>query len=162
VRYLVDGYNFLFRLSADWRFDLRRQREVLIRAFNEKIEEANLDLTLVFDGADMPRGEFTRGHWKSVEVVYTHEDLSADDYILHRLDEAKHPKLYTVVTSDRSLKLGAKNRGASVISVKDFLTFLKKKKRRRLRTKRAVSDTRGQIDRLRKIFEKKLQDEEEV
>jgi len=162
MRYLVDAYNFLFRLSTDWHFDLRRQRETLIRAFNEKVEELKLDITLVFDGADMPRGDYTRGHWKNVEVVYTHEGLSADDYILHRLDEARKPKLYTVVSSDNVLNRMAKQRGASTMGVKDFLVLLKKKKRSHLRTNRSVSDTKVNIERLLKIFEKKLKDEEDI
>jgi len=40
--------------------------------------------------------------------------------------------------------------------------LLKKKKRSHLRTNRSVSDTKVNIERLLKIFEKKLKDEEDI
>lgn len=159
MHYYIDGYNFLFRLSHDWHFDLRTQREALIQAFNEKIEELKLSLTIVFDGAEMPRGDYTRGHWKNVEVVYTHEGLSADDYILHQLENERHPKLWTVVTADRELMGRAKLLGAGAMDIVMFLQLLEKRKRKKIgrrRAERSPMDSRDNITRLEKIFEERL------
>lgn len=160
--YFIDGYNFLFRLSRDWRIDLRTQRQALIQAFNEKIEDLKLSITLVFDGAEMPRGDYTRGHWKNVEVVYTHEGLSADEYILHRLEEIKRLKTITVVTDDRELKDKAKALGASAIDNGDFVVLLEKrrtKRQKRTGLTRPITDSKQQIARLQKIFEERLRDD---
>ena len=159
MHYFVDGYNFLFKLSHNWHFDLRSQREALIQAFNERIEELNLSLTIVFDGAEMPRGDYTRGHWKSVEVVYTHEGLSADEYILRRLEEAKHGKLYTVVSSDRELMNKAKLYGASIMDNQTFLKLIEQRRLRRRKRKGStnICDTKENIARLEKIFRERLE-----
>jgi predicted RNA-binding protein with PIN domain len=163
VHFFVDGYNFLFKLSHDWHFDLRTQREALIRAFNEKIEELKLSLTIVFDGAEMPKGDYTRGHWRSVEVVYTHEGLSADEYILRQLEEVKHGKLYTVVTADRELMNRAKMLGAHAMDNKTFLQLLEKRKQKRRRRgpQRSVMETKENIARLEKIFQERLRKPED-
>jgi uncharacterized protein len=159
MHYFIDGYNFLFKLSHNWHFDLRSQRDALIQAFNERIEELKLSLTIVFDGAEMPRGDYTRSHWKSVEVVYTHEALSADEYILHRLEEAKHGRLYTVVTSDRELINRAKLLGAYAMNNQTFLELLQQRtlKRKRRKGSNTVRETKENIARLEKIFRERLE-----
>ncbi len=165
MHYYIDGYNLLFKLSHNWKLDLRTQRETLINAFNETIEELKLSLTIVFDGADAPRGDYTRGHWKNVEVVYTHEGLSADDYILHRLDEHQHRERYTVVSADRELMNKAKLRGACTIDIGQFLQLLERRTKKRSARKhisRPAADTRDNISRLQKIFEERLKREEDL
>jgi uncharacterized protein len=159
MHYFIDGYNFLFKLSHNWHFDLRSQRDALIQAFNERIEELKLSLTIVFDGAEMPRGDYTRSHWKSVEVVYTHEGLSADEYILHRLEEAKHGRLYTVVTSDRELMNRAKLLGAYAMNNQTFLELLQQRtlKRKRRKGSNTARETKENIARLEKIFRERLE-----
>lgn len=164
MHFFIDGYNFLFQLSHDWHFDLRTQREAIIQAFSEKIEELKLSLTIVFDGAEMPRGDYTRGHWKNVEVVYTHEGLTADDYIIHQLEQVKHGKLYTVVTADRELMNKAKMLGAYAMDNKEFFQLLEHRKKKQIRRKsvdRPVMETKDNIARLEKIFQERLRKPEE-
>ncbi len=164
MHFFIDGYNFLFKLSHNWHFDLRTQREALIKAFNEKIEELKLSLTIVFDGAEMPRGDYTRGHWKNVEVVYTHEGLTADAYIIRQLEEVKHGKLYTVVTADRELMNRAKMLGAHVMDNQAFLQLLQKRKQKQVRRKgqeRVLMETKDNIARLERIFQERLRNLDE-
>ncbi|MBS3905171.1 MAG: NYN domain-containing protein [Simkania sp.] len=165
MHYYIDGYNLLFKLSHNWRLDLRTQRQALIQAFNETIEELNLSLTVVFDGAEMPKGDYTRGHWKHVEVVYTHEGLSADEYIIHQLEQQQHSERYTVVTADRELLNKAKVCGACVMEIGQFIQLLvtrKQKKKQRTRVPRPAVDTKDHIQRLQKIFEERLQQGEDL
>ncbi len=161
--YYIDGYNFLFRLCHKRRNPLQARRESLVKRFNERVEELGLDITIVFDGEELPYGDYTRGHWRSVEVVYTHEGLSADDYILEQLALSRHPAVETVVSCDRQLISKSHLLGASSMSIEVFLSFLEKKQQKRLRAIpiREAVDSRAQIERLQKIFENRLREQNE-
>lgn len=159
MHYYIDGYNLLFYLSSALKCDLRKKRSALIAAFNEKIAHFSEEITLVFDGADLPYKDYVRGHVHLIEVVYTHEGLSADQYIVDRAYEESGKKQITVVSRDRELIRLAKGAGAHTMSLREFMALLEKKEKKQLRKKttcKDIQDTTQNIARLEKIFTERL------
>lgn len=117
----------------------------------------------MFDSADPSSRLPSRGHYDALEIIYTIKELSADAYILEKVHASKTPECITVVTSDRDLAAGCKALKAKTLSVEAFLTFLtKKEKVRKKKTaskaskRRFLRDSDAEIERLLRIFEKRL------
>lgn len=162
--YLVDGYNFVFRLGLKKKLTLQTRREEFIKTLNECVEKLNLHVTIVFDGKDMPEGSYTRGNWKDIDLVYTHHGLSADEYILRYVaDNVKNEKCI-VVTSDRELGSKVRAFGMSVLTVEEFMQFLLNKtlpSKNKRKEKPLFKEAGFHFDRLLKIFEEKLKEHDE-
>lgn len=154
--YLVDGYNLLFKLPGK-HHSLEIKRRALLDLLEKQIAEFDLSVTIVFDGAQRDPLLSVRSHFKSMEVVYTAANQTADDYIFDRI--AEHPRRHIVVTSDRDLATKCKALGAQTQKIQEFLTSLVTKHhkvKRRNRPFPAFQDSPADIDRLLKIFEKRL------
>lgn len=118
MRYVVDGYNLLFRLlSPDDKIDY--YRESLIKILIRLSEEKKLRLTLVFDAHHRKEGGY-RTHKGTVEIVYTDQGQTADAYILEHLQSET-----IVVTSDNHLARHVKNSGYQTISNEKFIKLIK-------------------------------------
>lgn len=148
MHYWIDGYNLLFFLTKSYKAVREREREILIAIGN-----LNLDATVVFDGKQKEPNEVIRGHLKNLEIIYTSPSQSADDYILEQIDASPNPSQEVVVSSDRELIGKARQRGASIQTVQQFLTLIIRKKKRKPAEEKQMSDTDANIERLRKIFE---------
>jgi len=161
--YLIDGYNFLFRIAKS-RAEFKSKRVQFIDSLNDIVSALNLNAIVVFDSADPSARLPTRGHFDSLEIIYTTKELSADDYILEKVHASKHPERITVVTSDRDLSASCKALKAQTLTIEDFLSFLFKKKesrRKKAATKsgrpRMMRDSDREITRLLQIFEKRFE-----
>lgn len=157
MHYLIDGYNWLFRTpKSSLSFEEKR------RLFIEELYQLSCNLsdqiTLVFDAKDASRDLSSKGHYKSLEIIYTTHKQNADEYILQALEEIKGTK--TVITRDRELASKAKLLGAKVLSMDAFYEMLlkKKKKRRSLEAKfqRTIQESPVQMARLLALFEKRF------
>jgi predicted RNA-binding protein with PIN domain len=142
---------------------LQNQRENVIALLNEQSHALKLNLTLVFDGSQPKPAEAKRGHFDALEIVYTPEDQSADDYILKELENALNPNQEVVVTSDRELARRSILLGARTQSIEAFIAALvkkhqKAKKRVTASTFKTFQDTEANIKRLTLIFEQRLKD----
>jgi uncharacterized protein len=158
--YFIDGYNLLFRFFKK-NSSLEKQRLDILIAFNEIAVTQNLNLTFVFDASLRKERESSRGHFGNLEIIYTADNESADEYILRAVNEMRDPSTEVVVTSDRELATRCHHLGAQTQSIEKFLSFLKKKKRRKkiassLESHKAFVDSEANIQRLLKIFEEKL------
>lgn len=130
MRYIVDGYNLLFKEAwARSASTLEQARKQLIDELDTLASTLHLDLTIVFD-APFQNDDLKRGHYRSLEIVFTAKGQTADDYIVSLADLVG--KKATVVTSDRGLSRRVKGAGASIESVHDFIVHLRKKSRNKL------------------------------
>jgi predicted RNA-binding protein with PIN domain len=157
--YLIDGYNFLFRLAKS-RAAFQTKRLIFIERLNELASSLRLNAAVVFDSSDPSYRLARRGHFDALEIIYTTKDLSADAYILEKIQTTKHPERITVITSDRELSAHSKALGAKTLSVEAFLAFLTKKKKARAPKKapsRILRESDAEIERLLRIFEKRLE-----
>jgi predicted RNA-binding protein with PIN domain len=133
MHYYIDGYNLLFRISRA-AGELQKQRHGIIKDLETKINCIGLDATLVFD-AQHYEGESVRRHLNQLEIVFTACGETADEYILDRLRESSDPSKETVATSDKKLALLSRRRHAYTQSIEDFIAWLNKRYRNKLRGK---------------------------
>jgi len=163
MHYLIDGYNLLFRLLKS-KGSLEKARQELISELNDLVSELRLNVTLVFDGAQEHLLPLSRGHYDAIEIIYTHKEQSADEYILDHLDHVRSPAQFTIVTNDRELKGKSHQLGAQVLTLDGFLGFLQKKKtkKKKRETRRGVQfrESEAEFTRLLLAFEKKLLEDE--
>lgn len=161
MRYLIDGYNLLFRLAKPIRA-LEKKRDRLIEELNHVISEFKLKATIVFDGSLPGLSHAMRHHFDALEIIYTYQNLSADAYIIEEVNLSSHPEQIIVITSDRDLAQTCKNLGARTQSIETFLSVLEKKSAKKKKRQRAsqvessFQDSSAHIARLLSIFEKKL------
>lgn len=154
MHYYIDGYNLLFRVKEKFP-SLQKERDQFLKIINNIASSSRMNLTIVFDGSYDRLAETSRGHFGDLEVIYTSDALTADEYIIEELSHAKNPVQHTVVTSDNTLARHCKSLGAHVKPIEDFLAFLFKKrtKKKSSAEPKAVKDTDAQIARLLRIFE---------
>jgi predicted RNA-binding protein with PIN domain len=122
MHYYIDGYNLMFRLLRS-RGDLQSQRDHVIRDLNDKISAAGMDASLVFD-ATFTQDNRTRSHFGNLEILFTDEGETADEYIIDELRHSPTPRRETVVTSDKALARHARDLSAKTESVEDFMCRL--------------------------------------
>lgn len=134
MHYYIDGYNLMFRI-ARVHDDLSAFRQQLIEQLYDKIQDIDIDITIVFD-AHYQAGESSRTHFQHMEIVFTEEGESADDRILEEIKAERYPRRITVVTSDKKLAWFARRCSAKTESVEDFLYWLNKRHKNRLRQKK--------------------------
>ena len=162
MHYLVDAYNLLFRTLKKCG-SLEQKRLKLIEELNEVISQLKLSVTLVFDGAEEHLPHPARGHFDTIEIIYTSKHKTADTYIIEEVALSKSPTQMTVVTNDRELAGRCRNYRAKILSIDEFLAFLfkKKSKKKRLHSspKQAFRDSDPEIARLLLIFEKKFNEQ---
>lgn len=131
MHYFIDGYNMLFRVlrAGD---DLRTQRDALIEDLKIKIKLLQLDITLVFDSQYHP-DEGSIARIGTLKIIFTSHGETADEYILQELKELHSPTQHTVVTSDKKLAWLSRRRVVNTESVEDFISWLNKRYKNKLR-----------------------------
>lgn len=161
MHYILDGYNFLFRLSKTYKVLIEQKKQIL-SSISKWVSLHKIRMTFVFDSKQKDRFEAIRSHLKQLEIIYTPTHQSADDYIIQLIEKASHPAQKTVVSSDREVTGKAKQLGAKTQTIEQFLSWIVKKKGKK-RTKNSLpsfQETPFQKERLLKIFEEKFLKEE--
>ena len=159
--YFIDGYNLLFRVQGKPR-PLQHKRQELISLINQEAILFSLNITLVFDGAQIDADDLVRGHFDAIEIVYTRKNQTADEYILEELHHIKNRAIEVVITSDNQLASHCKSLGAKTESIEQFLSFLANKHKKAQKkhseqsVQKAFQDSKSNIERLLKIFEARL------
>jgi hypothetical protein len=113
---LVDGYNVA--LQAWPKLDLAAQRERLVAHAEDLARRHGVDLTIVFDGAEV-EGARAPGR-RLVRVVYSPPGVIADDVIRAEVDRVPAGRAVVVVTDDREILRDVKAKGANTISSRRF------------------------------------------
>ena len=124
-RIVVDGYNLIHAMPELARLvnrDLERARDGLVAKLAVYRSGRTVRITVVFDGRG-PSGQQTRPPG-GIEVVFSHAPQDADAKIKNLLALEKSPKSWTVVTSDNSIVLCARDYGAKTIPSAEFAAKL--------------------------------------
>lgn len=124
MHYFIDGYNVLFRVTRAHQ-DLQNHREQIVYDLNKKISLLKMDVSIVFD-ATFQAGERSRTHYDALEILFTAEGETADQFILDELKDSTNPHQETVVTSDKTLAWHARRHSAHTQNVEEFLFWLNK------------------------------------
>ena len=114
---LVDGYNVTMSRwpscsAAEQRRELERRAATIAARHGSSI-------TLVFDGID-EGGRPSRAVGSVVRVRFTANEVEADDEILEIVGEVTLDRPVVVVSSDRRVVDGARERGANVVGSTTF------------------------------------------
>lgn len=139
---------------------MKANQKQILAAINTWVSQLNLSVTIVFDGRQKDPPEAIRGHLDQLEVIYTPEHQTADAYILHELEILDNLNEETVVSSDRELTGIAKQRGAKILTVEQFMSQLVRKRKKKEPSKKTFKDTESNIERLREIFEERLKNDD--
>lgn len=119
--YLVDAYNWLLRTSVR-EIISSRDLENWIESTAELLRACNKRCSLIFDGTKSPDA-LRRYSLQGIEVVFTAQGQTADEYILEVLRAARRNSC-KVVTSDRRLARLAEELGADNLSIAAFTQIL--------------------------------------
>jgi predicted RNA-binding protein with PIN domain len=160
VLYILDGYNLLFTLTES-DHPLAKQRTKIILFLQKKFAALKMHGILVFDGRVRRGEESGRSYPSPLEVIYTPKGESADQFIIERIESSQNPREITVVSNDRGLIANARPLGAKTIANADFIEWLLTRKKKTSSPKPHIADTKQNIDRLLKIFENRLKEEED-
>jgi predicted RNA-binding protein with PIN domain len=155
--YLIDGYNMIFSLIQS-KDSLRTLRQKVIRDLQKQFARREISGTLVFDGAHKRDEESGLSYSSPLIIAYAPKGQTADEYIVEKIETSKNPKLITVITNDKGLRLHAKSAGAKAQFNEEFIQWLLKRKKKG--TQIEPKETQQNIDRLLKIFEERLKEEE--
>lgn len=126
MHYIIDGYNLLFK--SEWAGKLQDARQKLIEELDNLAGSLNLHITIVFD-APLQTDAIRRGHYRTLELIFTSRGESADDYIAEHAGRTRHKT--TVITSDRKLARRVQGEAISVECAQDFLQRLRKRSRKK-------------------------------
>lgn len=132
MHYYIDGYNLLFRLLHSSGSNLQRQRETIIDDLNKKVALVKIDVSIVFDATSQV-GEGTRSHYDQLEILYTAEGETADEYIIDEIKNHSNPQQETIVTSDKKLAWLVRNRSAHTETVEEFMLWLNRSYKNKLK-----------------------------
>lgn len=131
MHYYIDGYNLLFRRRHEDDL-LAKQRQDMIAELNQILELLQLEVTIVFD-SQFQQSESSRSHFQHLEILFSAYGETADNCILEEIKSEKNPREVVVVTSDKKLAWFARRCSAKTESVEQFMEWLEKRYKNKLR-----------------------------
>lgn len=138
MHYLIDGYNLLFRI-LDKGDEVQEARESMIEDISKKVNFTELKTTIVFD-SKYQSGPSSTSHDGFLEVVYTDEGETADDWLIKEAKKLPLKAQETVVTSDKRLAHQIRIKGVQTLACEDFMTYLNKKVRTCIKQSKKVDE----------------------
>jgi predicted RNA-binding protein with PIN domain len=124
-RIVIDGYNLIHAMPELARLvgtDLERARDSLVAKLAVYRSQRNVRVTVVFDGRGVGAQQ-TRPPG-GIEVIFSRPPQNADAKIKNMLALEKNPKSWTVVTSDNSIVLFARDYRAKTMPSTEFAAQL--------------------------------------
>ena len=154
MHYYIDGYNWLFR-SFRSKKTLEEKRRQFLKDLTLLLQGKRCEITVVFDSSDPYSYTDSRGNFQFLEIIFTKNTQTADEYIELTIENAKNPKKITVVTLDRQLQQKCLLRGAHVLTILEFFNLFTPKKSYSCLDKQ-LEDSPYHFKRLLQEFEKKI------
>ncbi len=143
----VDGYNIINawdRLKNLSKVDLQLSRDQLIEIMSEYQSYSGINVIVVFDAHMVKGNSGMRETIKGVEVVYTKESETADQFIERRLDDIGREERVTVATSDWMEQQIVLGRGGTRISARE-LEILVDRDLNKLKRKTSVDNSKNNL-----------------
>ena len=120
---LIDGYNLLHKIFRDSSSSLEEQRGALLKQLGPYQSAKSVPITVVFDGSSEAFLFSPRDKYGAIEIVYTHQGQSADQWIIHACES--RPGAYVVITDDREIVRSVESNSCLVLSCQEFLSRLR-------------------------------------
>lgn len=118
---LVDGYNVTKQAHDDW--ELEEQRNWLEQGLRALAARTNASFDVVFDGTSVVASGGRQGSGQ-VRIRFSPDGVEADDVIIEAVSHVDRSHAVTVVSSDRRVRSGARDRGANLLSSQQLLDAL--------------------------------------
>ena len=154
MRYYIDGYNLFFYLFES-HDPFETKRKEFINFLIKNLSHIKEDVLIIFDGKsdDIEILSIPNTH---IRIVFTKNNLSADNFIL---DEVKYfikkEQIY-VITNDNAIKTESNHLGARTIKLSSFIKRLTKQINQKNENQKPNQDSDAELSRLKNIFIKKL------
>jgi predicted RNA-binding protein with PIN domain len=116
--HIIDAYNLLFFLEFKAK-TLKQARQCVIDYVCDVFKDKK-GVCLVFDGKQEMGLGFSRIRYGLVEVIYTMDGMSADDFIIEWFDQRKLTSTVVVYTQDGGLKKRLSEYRAKVVDFDDL------------------------------------------
>ncbi|MBS1259369.1 MAG: hypothetical protein MAG551_02439 [Candidatus Scalindua arabica] len=125
---IVDGYNVIFKIPelgySTEKCDIEVLRNRFLALLEQYKEKRKHKLIVVFDGKG--HGNSSEARAAGIDVVFSREDLDADEEIKRIVSKSANPRHTTVVTADRDIEQYVKKYGCKVVAPLAFYRDLKK------------------------------------
>jgi predicted RNA-binding protein with PIN domain len=158
MRFVIDGYNLIFRV-LDFKGDsLEKQRDQVVPFLWDLFEGTNHHIDIVFDSD--PKNFFSLNNSRDppFHLLFSPPPLNADKFIIEICHGLKKKDL-TVVSSDKNLLASVKELDIPTLTIEDFLTLFRLKKKKRItKDKPQISQSSEKIAKYVDIFEKRAND----
>ncbi|MCP4266997.1 MAG: hypothetical protein GY777_15740 [Candidatus Brocadiaceae bacterium] len=126
---IVDGYNVIFKISelgySTEKCDIEVLRNRFLAMLEQYKEKRKHKLIVVFDGQGAGNSSEIRP--AGIDVVFSRQDLDADEEIKRLVSGSENPRHITVVTSDRDIEQYVKKYGCKVVDAIAFYRDIKNK-----------------------------------
>ena len=156
--YIIDGYNVFFQISEKDPSPSNREDFVLSIAIAMK--KARIEGEMIFDTPIHHETLYAHSIEKPpLTLTLAPHGLEADDLIVEKFYALKNSKNYTVVTSDKNLKMRLQELDVKVITVNAFMSLLSKKRKEKTLKQNPSNSSLKELKRYENIFLKKLEDE---
>ena len=126
MRYIIDGYNFLFS-TQETKGSLEMQRTTLIENLHDFALHTKATVEIVFDssyehGRYLPRFMTS----EEVEVVFAPCDITADEYIVECIERDSARHTYHVFTNDKQLRRLVTLKGSTASTIATVIKLIAK------------------------------------
>ena len=126
---IIDGYNVIFKVSelgyTTEKCDIEVLRNRFLTLLEQYKEKRKHKLIVVFDGQGTGNSSETRV--AGIDVVFSRQDLDADEEIKRMVSGSENPRHITVITSDRDIEQYVRKYGCKVVEPLAFYRDIKKK-----------------------------------
>ena len=120
---IVDGYNVIFawpELSDLARVNIDSARDALIDILSELSSMISGQVTVVFDAYKVKGHSKERMTLQDIQVLFTSQDETADQYIERFTNEHGRKKRIAVITSDGLEQIITRGQGCLLISSREL------------------------------------------
>jgi len=161
MNYIIDGYNFLFRLPVNKKNSLENRRNSLLEILQQELIHFAGPIAIVFDSGEQICDYAQKAQMAHLEVIYAPCNKTADEYIIELVENKKSPKTTTVVTSDNDLARQCGYHGAKSLTIEEFLALVEKRNKTKAPAEtKSEAVAPGQMQRWLEIFEQRLKDQD--
>ena len=158
MRFVIDGYNLIFRALETKEESLEKQRDQVIPFLWGLFEGTKHRVEIIFDSN--PKYFFSLNTHRDppFHLLFSPPQMSADAFIMEICHGSKKRDL-TIVSSDKHLLLSVKELEIPTLTVEDFLSLFRfKKKKKGHSEKPVIEHSTEKLARYRDIFEKRADD----
>ena len=126
---VVDGYNVIFawqELSDLARINIDSARDALIDKLTHFKAMVSGEVIAVFDAYRVKGRKSERSTFQNIQLVYTAEEETADQYIEKFTNEHGRKSRIAVITSDHLEQIVTMGQGCRLVSSRDFKAYLER------------------------------------